>query len=231
MTLHIVWGRHEVLPQTVNVTVLRPRGEEQRVSGVLYRASACCRASQWPESTRAIALLPSLCSSLPSYNIKTVPLCACILGNLPPTMESALASAWEEYGAMERKSKGEEDRGRWKTGRQAEQKRRVTERVTVFVVHRRAGQNEVAEQRVKEGKEARQMRRGWGSQTCASCELSFSGLVEICVTPKLKKVGRIVRSTHDGSGRWTSHHSPSLSAVQSLWRCHRNRRWPCLTQL
>ncbi len=75
-------------------------------------------------------------------------------------MESALASAWEEYGAMERKSKGEEDRGRWKTGRQAEQKRRVTERVTVFVVHRRAGQNEVAEQRVKEGKEARQMRRG-----------------------------------------------------------------------
>lgn len=66
---------------------------------------------------------PSLCSSLPSHNIKTVPLCACILGNLPPTMERALASAWEEYGATERKSKGEGDRGRWKTGRDAGQKR------------------------------------------------------------------------------------------------------------
>lgn len=70
----------------------------------------------------AIAYLPSLCSSLPSLNIKTEPLCACILGNLPPTMERALASAWEEYGAMERKSKGD---GRWKTGRAAEQKGRA----------------------------------------------------------------------------------------------------------
>lgn len=34
-------------------------------------------------------------------------------------MERALASAWEEYGAMERESKGEGDRGRWKTGREA----------------------------------------------------------------------------------------------------------------
>lgn len=62
---------------------------------------------------------PSLCSSLPSHNIKTVPLCACILGNLPPTMERALASAWEEYGAMERKNKGEGDRGEmenWQRG-------------------------------------------------------------------------------------------------------------------
>ena len=33
-------------------------------------------------------------------------------------MERALASAWEEYGAMERESKGDGDTGRWKTGRE-----------------------------------------------------------------------------------------------------------------
>lgn len=75
-------------------------------------------------------------------------------------MERALAPAWEENGAMERKSKGEGDRGRWKTGRQAGQKGRVKERVAVYVAHRRVGQNEVTERRVKRGKEARQMRHG-----------------------------------------------------------------------
>lgn len=75
-------------------------------------------------------------------------------------MERALASAWEESGAMERKSEGEGDRGRWKTGRQAGQKERVKERVAAFVAHRRAGQIEVTARRVKRGKEARQMRRG-----------------------------------------------------------------------
>ncbi|KAJ4934101.1 hypothetical protein JOQ06_006908, partial [Pogonophryne albipinna] len=54
----------------------------------------------------------------------TVPLCACILGNLPPTMERALASAWEEDGAIARETKDEGDRGRWKTGREAVQKGR-----------------------------------------------------------------------------------------------------------
>lgn len=49
-------------------------------------------------------------------------------------MERALASAWEEYGAMERKSKGEGDRGRWKTGREGGQRGRVKERVAVFVL-------------------------------------------------------------------------------------------------
>lgn len=52
-------------------------------------------------------------------------------------MERALASAWEEDGAMERKSKGEGDRGRWKTGRQAGLKGRAKEQVAGFVVHRR----------------------------------------------------------------------------------------------
>lgn len=59
---------------------------------------------------------------------------------------------------MERKSKGEGDRKRWKTGRAAGQKERARERV--FVAHRRVGQNEGTEQRVKQGKEVRQMRRG-----------------------------------------------------------------------
>lgn len=75
-------------------------------------------------------------------------------------MERALASAWEEYGAMERESKGEGDRARWKTGREAGQKGRVKEGVAVFVSHRRVGQNERTEQRVKWRKEVRQMRRG-----------------------------------------------------------------------
>lgn len=83
------WPVQEVPPKTVNVTVLRPQSREQGVLRVPSRALVCCRAAQWPESTRAVAPLPSLCSSLPSHNIKTVPLCACILGNLPPTMESS----------------------------------------------------------------------------------------------------------------------------------------------
>ena len=40
------------------------------------------------------------------------------------------------------------------------QKGPVEERVVVFVVHRRMGQNEVTDRRVKRGKEARQMRCG-----------------------------------------------------------------------
>lgn len=75
-------------------------------------------------------------------------------------MERALASVWEEYGAMERKSKGEGDRGRWKTGRRAGHKSRAKERVAAFVAHRRVGQNEVTERWVKRGKETRQMRHG-----------------------------------------------------------------------
>lgn len=68
-----------------------PQIWEQGVLRVPHRALVC---AQWPESTRAIAPLPSLCSSLPSYNIKTVPFCACILGNLRPTMERA----WPQHG-------------------------------------------------------------------------------------------------------------------------------------
>lgn len=60
-------------------------------------------------ATQANAPLPSLCPSPPSLNVKTVCLCACILGNLPPTKERALPSAWEKSGVMERKSKGEGD--------------------------------------------------------------------------------------------------------------------------
>lgn len=60
-------------------------------------------------------------------------------------MERALASAWEEYGAMERKSKGAGDKGRRKTGREAWQKGSLKERVTVFVAHRLAVQREVTE--------------------------------------------------------------------------------------
>lgn len=75
-------------------------------------------------------------------------------------MERALASAWEEYGAMERKSKGERDRGRWKTGRHTGQKGRAEERLAVFVAHRHGGQNEVTGRGVKWWKEDRQMRCG-----------------------------------------------------------------------
>lgn len=45
----------------------------------------------------------------------------------------------------------EREIGRWKTGRQAGQKGRVMEQVAIFVSHRRAGQNEVTERRVKRG--------------------------------------------------------------------------------
>lgn len=82
---------------------------------------------RWPlpsdRGERELLPLSPLCLliSLPSYNIKTVPLCACILGNLPPTMEIALASAWEEDGAMERESEeGERDTegDGWRGGRE-----------------------------------------------------------------------------------------------------------------
>lgn len=71
------WPAQEVLPQTANVTVLRlqrdtPQSGERGVFRVLYKALVCCWAAQWPQSTRAFAPLPSLCSSLPSYSIKTV---------------------------------------------------------------------------------------------------------------------------------------------------------------
>lgn len=56
-------------------------------------------------------------------------------------MERALASAWEEYGAMERKSKAEGDTERWKTGREAGQKGKVKEQVAVLVAHACVGQN------------------------------------------------------------------------------------------
>lgn len=75
-------------------------------------------------------------------------------------MERALASAWEENSAIERKSKREGDRGRWKTGRQTGQKGRVMEQVAIFVSHRRVGQNEVTERRVKRG-EGRETDETW----------------------------------------------------------------------
>lgn len=48
----------------------------------------CCRAAQWPQRLLAVSPLSSLITLRLS-------LCACILGNLPPTMKRALASAWE----------------------------------------------------------------------------------------------------------------------------------------
>ena len=77
-----------------------------------------CRAAQWPERLLPLSPLSAHLSHLITLRLC---LCACILGNLPPTMERALASAWEEYGAMERKSKAEWDTERWKTGREAGQ--------------------------------------------------------------------------------------------------------------
>lgn len=103
-------------------------------------------------------------------------LCARILGNLPPTKESALASAWEEYGAMERKSKAKGDRGRWKTGRQSGQRGRAMEQVAVFTLHSCVDQHEQEELRVKqEGREIKwdEGGGGRGGRTCASCSLSI----------------------------------------------------------
>lgn len=88
--------------------------------------------SSCPVTKEAIAPLPSL----PSHNIKTVSLCACILGNLPPTMKRALASAWEENSATERKSKSDVDRGRWKSIREDGRIRRVKERAKVVSTRR-----------------------------------------------------------------------------------------------
>lgn len=56
-------------------------------------------------------------------------------------MERALASEWEENSALERQSKGEWNRGKWKHGIKAEQQREKKEWATTFVARRRAGQN------------------------------------------------------------------------------------------
>lgn len=118
-----------------------PCGQQQGMFCVLCATQGCCLAAHWPDPTRATAPLPSLRTSLPSYNIKSLTLCACILGNLPPTMGRDLASEWEENSALERQSKGEWNRGKWKHGLKAEQQREKKERATTFVAHRRAGKN------------------------------------------------------------------------------------------
>lgn len=58
------------------------------------------------------------------------------------------------------KARAREIEGDGKLADRLGEKERVKERVAALVAHRRAGQNEVTERRVKRGKETGQMRRG-----------------------------------------------------------------------
>lgn len=123
--------RTKVTPQPTSVTVLHPhrntsQSGKHRELHVLWRALACCGAAQWPE--RLLPLFPSLCSSLPSHNIKTVPLC---LYPWQPASNNGGRELWPQHGRSmvpwRGKSKGEEDRGRWKAGTVTAEKGRVRE--------------------------------------------------------------------------------------------------------